>query len=320
MKGEECWDWNEHVHLLLLSLAGERILSLFPSDFLSPLDGGVQLPPWGNGCPSLSCFLSALPWNSQLSLETPREPPSSEKEREGSPHQSKRPGGRVERMKERMQKLCRGRGERNVLSGICCASREEGSVTFLIIINTWRQICQHCSGSLGSVGEGSQCSCSKDQYLPSPPPLDRLSIAAASSSPSNCSPPHHSPPFPWSLYTALASTSLPLSITPNPRLYPFSTGPHLTVSLYLSEALVPTRHSPKSWGPTLSYQCPLQLTVIFPIQHPHSSPAHFSISWIPPKKITFFPHFYFNVTSFLTALNIMAIKCACVQGVSGPRD
>lgn len=55
-------------------------------------------------------------------------PPSSQTDLGG--------GDGVERMKERMQKLCRGRRDRNVISGICCTSREEGSVTFLIIINT----------------------------------------------------------------------------------------------------------------------------------------------------------------------------------------
>ena len=37
------------MHLLLPSLAGDRVFSLFPSDFLSPLEAGVQLPPWGTG-------------------------------------------------------------------------------------------------------------------------------------------------------------------------------------------------------------------------------------------------------------------------------
>ncbi|KAG3260916.1 hypothetical protein H1C71_015829 [Ictidomys tridecemlineatus] len=64
MKREKC-QGLKRMCLLLLSFAGERILSLFPSDFLSPLDvGEYSSLPGAMDAPQSAA-------SSQHSLETP---------------------------------------------------------------------------------------------------------------------------------------------------------------------------------------------------------------------------------------------------------
>lgn len=155
-----------------------------PASFISLRKDFIFISKWfpfPTGCwstaPSLGQWMPLTQLLSpSIALKLPtiiRSPQGATKLREGKEgfplYQSNRPrrGTGWKEWKRECKSSAEG-GERNVISGICCTSREEGSVTFLIIINTWRQICQHCCSSLGSVGEGSQCSCSTDHY---PPPL-----------------------------------------------------------------------------------------------------------------------------------------------------
>lgn len=202
------------------------------SSFISLREDFIFISKWfpfPSGCwsiaPSLGQWMpltQLLPPSIALKLPTIiRNPQGATKLREGKGRvppptsQTDLGGGMGEKEWEKAKALQREERERNVISGICCASKEEGSVTFLIIINTWRQICQHCSSSLELWGRGANAAAA--QTTNPPPPFDGLSIAAAFPSPSNRSPPHHSPPLPWSLHRALPLPPPPLFLSTPPQ-------------------------------------------------------------------------------------------------------
>lgn len=141
-----------------------------------PTRGRSAAPPWGTGRPSLA----ASSQHCALKLPTVTETPgttSSEKEGKGPPAEQAWGGvgswGRVGE-NERMQKLCRGRGEGK--RDLLCF--QGGRILHIFNNNKYMKTDLPALLWPQSVGEGSQGSGSTDQYLPRPPPLHRLSIVA----------------------------------------------------------------------------------------------------------------------------------------------
>lgn len=199
-------DWEECVCQLLPLVA--EILSLFPCDLLSHwlLENGSFL-----GAEDAPHTVASH----QHSLETPQhhyKPPGR--------HQARRKKGRapsspaphtLRGWRERRRKLCMGREERNVISGICCASREEGSVTFFNNNKYMKTDLPARPGSWEAWGRGANVAAAR-QNLP-PLPLPQPGTAAAHPSPCSCSPSPSQPTLSRSLLSPGPSFSLD---TPNP--------------------------------------------------------------------------------------------------------